>query len=202
MDSYFLLFKFYFKSRYNNIYFKTWAGKPNAIWKDRQALWPSETWKCCVVMGDRAQMHFLSFLLFFKKKYFIIVIIFVWGCRFCFIFFFFFLEYNWLTRLCYFRCIAKLFIHTHMHTHTHTYIHTQTHTYMSEWKLLSRVQFFATQWPIQSMEFCRPGQNTGVGSYSLLQGIFPTQDQTQVFHIAGRFFTIWPTREAQAYWSG
>ena len=35
------------------------------------------------------------------------------------------------------------------------------------------------------------GQNTGVGSYSLLQGIFPTQ----VSHIAGRFFTNWATRE-------
>ena len=30
-----------------------------------------------------------------------------------------------------------------------------------------------------------PGQNTGVDSLSLLQGIFPTQ----VSHIAGRFFT-------------
>ena len=36
-----------------------------------------------------------------------------------------------------------------------------------------------------------PGQNTGVGSLSLLQGIFPTQ----VSHIAGRFFTSWATRE-------
>ena len=34
-----------------------------------------------------------------------------------------------------------------------------------------------------------PGQNTGVGSLSLLQGIFPTQDRTQVSRIAGRFFT-------------
>ena len=34
-----------------------------------------------------------------------------------------------------------------------------------------------------------PGQNTGVGSLSLLQGIFPTQVQTQVSCIAGRFFT-------------
>ena len=33
-----------------------------------------------------------------------------------------------------------------------------------------------------------PGQNTGVGSLSLLQGIFPTQGLTQVSHIAGRFF--------------
>ena len=36
------------------------------------------------------------------------------------------------------------------------------------------------------------GQNTGVGSLSLLQGIFPTQ----VFCIAGRFFTSWATGEA------
>ena len=43
-----------------------------------------------------------------------------------------------------------------------------------------------------------PGQNTGVGSLSLLQGIFPTQGLTQVSHIAGRFFffTSWATREA------
>ena len=34
-----------------------------------------------------------------------------------------------------------------------------------------------------------------------LQGIFPTQDQTQVSHIVGRFFTIWATREAQEFWS-
>ena len=36
-----------------------------------------------------------------------------------------------------------------------------------------------------------PGQNTGVGSLSLLQGIFPTQGSTQIFCIAGRFFTGW-----------
>ena len=36
------------------------------------------------------------------------------------------------------------------------------------WKSLSRVQLFVTPWN-------SPGQNTGVGSLSLLQGIFPTQ---------------------------
>ena len=34
-----------------------------------------------------------------------------------------------------------------------------------------------------------PGQNTGIGSLSILQGIFPTQDWTQVSRLAGRFFT-------------
>ena len=28
------------------------------------------------------------------------------------------------------------------------------------------------------------------------------RDQTQVSHIAGRFFTSWATRETQEYWSG
>ena len=41
-----------------------------------------------------------------------------------------------------------------------------------------------------------PGQNTGVGSLSVLQGIFPTQGSKQVSHIAGGFFTSWATREA------
>ena len=34
-----------------------------------------------------------------------------------------------------------------------------------------------------------PGQSTGVGSLSLLQGIFPTRDQTQVSCISDSFFT-------------
>ena len=42
------------------------------------------------------------------------------------------------------------------------------------------------------------GQNTGMGSLSLLLGIFPTQ----VSCISGRFFTSWATREAQENWSG
>ena len=40
-----------------------------------------------------------------------------------------------------------------------------------------------------------PGKNTGVGRHFLLQGLFLTQDQTWVSHIAGRFFTVWATRE-------
>ena len=60
--------------------------------------------------------------------------------------------------------------------------------YSWKWKSLSRVWFFASPWN-------SPGQNTGVGSLSLLQEIFPTQDQTQVSLIAGGFFTSWATRE-------
>ena len=46
------------------------------------------------------------------------------------------------------------------------------------------------------------GQNTGAGRLSLLQGIFATQDWTQVSCIADGSFTIWATREAQEHWSG
>ena len=40
-----------------------------------------------------------------------------------------------------------------------------------------------------------PGKNTGMASLSLLQGFFLTQGLNPVSWIAGRFFTIWATRE-------
>ena len=43
-----------------------------------------------------------------------------------------------------------------------------------------------------------PGQNSGVGSHSLLQGIFQPRDQTGISCIAGRFFTVCATREVHA----
>ena len=44
-----------------------------------------------------------------------------------------------------------------------------------------------------------PGKNTVVGSHSLLQGILPAHGSNQVSCTAGRFFTIWGTREALVY---
>ena len=41
------------------------------------------------------------------------------------------------------------------------------------WKSLSHVRLFMNPWTTQSMKFS--GQNTGVYSLSLLQGLFPTQ---------------------------
>ena len=38
-------------------------------------------------------------------------------------------------------------------------------------------------------------------TFPFLRG-FSQQDQTQVSHIAGGFFTVSATREAQEYWSG
>ena len=46
------------------------------------------------------------------------------------------------------------------------------------------------------------GQNTGMGSLFLLQGISQPRDQTRISHIVGRFFISRATREAQEYWSG
>ena len=46
-----------------------------------------------------------------------------------------------------------------------------------------------------------PGKNTGVGCHALLQGICTTQGLNPGLHIAGGFFTVQATREAQEYWS-
>ena len=39
-------------------------------------------------------------------------------------------------------------------------------------------------------------------AFPFSRGSSQPRDQTQVSHIAGRFFTSWSSREAQAYWSG
>ena len=47
-----------------------------------------------------------------------------------------------------------------------------------------------------------PGQNTGLGSFSLLQGVFQTQGLNPRLCIAGGFFTSGATRKAQECWTG
>ena len=42
-------------------------------------------------------------------------------------------------------------------------------------------------------------QHTGVGGFSLLQGIFSSQGSNQVSHIAGGFFSSWATRNIMLY---
>ena len=64
-------------------------------------------------------------------------------------------------------------------------------------KSLSHVRLFATPWTIAhqsppSMGFSR--QDTGVESIPFSRGPSWPRDQTQVSHIAGRFFTIWAIR--------
>ena len=67
-------------------------------------------------------------------------------------------------------------------------------------KLLSRVRLFVSSWTVacqapRSMGFSR--QESWSGLHFLLQGILPPRDRTQVSHIAGRFPTIWATREVK-----
>ena len=73
-----------------------------------------------------------------------------------------------------------------------------------KWKLLSHLQLFVTPWTVAhealSVHGDSPGENTGVGSRSLLQGI--SRDRAQVSCIAGRFISIWATRQFQEYWRG
>ena len=39
-------------------------------------------------------------------------------------------------------------------------------------------------------------------AFTFSRGSSQPRDQTQVSHVAGRFFTSWARREAQEYWSG
>ena len=66
--------------------------------------------------------------------------------------------------------------------------------------LLSHVWLFATPWTLAhqvplSMGFSRKEHWSGLAMPSSRRSSQP-RDQTQVSHIAGRFFTIWATREA------
>ena len=65
-------------------------------------------------------------------------------------------------------------------------------SYYGSPKSLSCVRLYVSPWSIQSMEFSRP--DTGVGSCSLLQGIFPNQESNPGLRIAGGFFTSWAIR--------
>ena len=47
-----------------------------------------------------------------------------------------------------------------------------------------------------------PGKSTGMGSHSLLQGIFPTQGSNLDLPHRSRFFTVWTTREPERTHSG
>ena len=70
-----------------------------------------------------------------------------------------------------------------------------------KWKSLSRVQLFGISWIVAclaplSLEFSRPECRSGYPIPFSRESSQP-RDQTQVSHIAGGFFTIWATREAQ-----
>ena len=56
--------------------------------------------------------------------------------------------------------------------------------------------------PVSSVHGDYLGKNTGEGCHALFQGSSQPRDRTQVSCIAGRFFIVWATRQAQEHWSG
>ena len=66
-----------------------------------------------------------------------------------------------------------------------------------KWKLLSRVQLFATPWTIYS-PWNSPDQNTGVVvAFPFSRGSSQPMCQTQVSHTAGGFLTSWATGKSK-----
>ena len=69
-------------------------------------------------------------------------------------------------------------------------------------KSLSRIQLFDTS----SMDYTFHGilqaRILEWVTFPFSKGSSQHRDQTQVSHNAGRFFTIWASREAQEHWSG
>ena len=126
-----------------------------------------------------------------------------WGCR---------VGHDWAFER------IRVYFHTCIYTYTNIYqrhviinvriivlIYTHMHTPYSVWKKKSESLSVMSDslWPHGLYSpWDSPGQNTGVGSLSFLQGIFPTQGLNPASCMAVEFFTSWATREAQEYWSG
>ena len=65
------------------------------------------------------------------------------------------------------------------------------------WKLLSCIRLFATPWTVTVRRILQARILEWV-AFPFSRGSSQPRDQTQVFRIAGGFFTSWDTREAQA----
>ena len=79
--------------------------------------------------------------------------------------------------------------------HSQSYGFSHSHVWM--WQSESRSVVSDSLWPHGLYSpWSSPGQNTGVGSLSLLQGIFPTQGSNPGLRIAGGVFTNWAIRGA------
>ena len=68
-----------------------------------------------------------------------------------------------------------------------------------KWKSLGHVWLFATPWTV--VHGILQARILEWVAFPFSRGFSQPRDQTQVCHIAGRFFTSWATREAQEYWS-
>jgi len=68
-----------------------------------------------------------------------------------------------------------------------------------KWKSFSRVRFFVTPWTY-TVHYFLQGRILEWVAFPFSRGSSQPRDWTQVSGIAGRFFTSWSTREAQASW--
>ena len=84
---------------------------------------------------------------------------------------------------------------SHRYKH-HRYKHKSTNYNLSKWSrsvLLDPLRPHGLQPTRLLLPWDSPGKSTGVGCHCLLQGIFPTRDQTRVSPIPGRCFNLWAT---------
>ena len=70
-----------------------------------------------------------------------------------------------------------------------------------KWESFSCVQYLATPWEAARLlcPWNSPGKNTGVGSHSLLQGIFLTQGSNPNLMHCKCIFTVWATKSMMRY---
>ena len=92
-----------------------------------------------------------------------------------------------------FRCTAKWISYTYTHIYA---LFFRFYSHMGHYRVLSRVPCAKQRSQGLYSPWNSLGQNTGVGSLSLLQGISLPRDWTQVSCIAGEFFINWAIREA------
>ena len=64
-----------------------------------------------------------------------------------------------------------------------------------KWKSLSHVRFFVTAWTIHTIHEILQARILEWAAFPFSRGSSQPRDQTQVSHIAGRYFTSWATRE-------
>ena len=69
-----------------------------------------------------------------------------------------------------------------------------------KWKLISCVWHFVTSWTV--VHGILQARILAWVAFPFSRGSSQPRDQTQVSHMAGRFFISWATKEAQEYWSG
>ena len=77
--------------------------------------------------------------------------------------------------------------------------HSELDSKQAKWKALSRVWLSATPRTVHGILQARILEWVG---FPFSRGSSQPRDQTQVSHIAGRFFTSWATREVQEHWRG